>query len=214
MSQKLSHVPRPSRCILRSCVVRPHSQWHWPPHVTHHHGHGTSGPSTAGTRIPCRPAGSARQRFAHIHMDSASLVLCRPAAAPVLASLCCRTRACPGPAPILQSPIRRSSHAAARPAAVQRRGRSPVSGPVPSTVTPNLTMMLFGTSLKIYQGQQRPVSSKSTHSRGCVTDFFGARTGSGNVGTSTTHVAQYLSDSVASRNGIFVVLGMRFGYRR
>ena len=121
MSQKLSHVPRPSRCILRSCVVRPHSQWHWPPHVTHHHGHGTSGPSTAGTRIPCRPAGSARQRFAHIHMDSASLVLCRPAAAPVLASLCCRTRACPGPAPILQSPIRRSSHAAARPAAVAGR---------------------------------------------------------------------------------------------
>ena len=34
----------------------------------------------------------------------------------------------PYPAPILQSPIRRSSHAAARPAAIQRRGRSPIIG--------------------------------------------------------------------------------------
>ena len=39
---------------------------------------------------------------------------------------------CPCPAPILQSPIpnRSSPHCAARPAAVQRRGRSPVGGPV------------------------------------------------------------------------------------
>ena len=38
----------------------------------------------------------------------------------------------PSPAPILQSPIRRSLHAAARPAAVERRGRSPVASDLPA----------------------------------------------------------------------------------
>ena len=37
----------------------------------------------------------------------------------------------PCPAPIVQSPICRSLHAAARPAAVERRGRSLIGGPVP-----------------------------------------------------------------------------------
>ena len=39
----------------------------------------------------------------------------------------------------MQSPIRRASYGAFRPAAVQRRGRAPVGGPVPSLATPDRT---------------------------------------------------------------------------
>ena len=72
------------------------------------------------TNSLARPACSARQRFAYIHRDSASLRYCAPVStcpALVLASFCCRTRPC------RPSPIRRSSHAAARPLYSDADGR-------------------------------------------------------------------------------------------
>ena len=173
---ELSHAPLPSRCTVRSCVLRrtptlglrhlramrlrlkfsagalPGAPAHpaccshlracsvlqhdcfFPPNRCYAHLLGTVAVAMAssrhpsprprclphsGTRIPCPPSGLRPQRFAHILRDSASrgaVLMCSSGPAPVFASLCCRTRACrPCPAPVLQSPIRRSSHAATRP---------------------------------------------------------------------------------------------------
>ena len=61
------------------------------------------------------PAGSDRQRLAHIHRDYASRrPMCSTGPSLFRFSLCCCRRACPCPAPILQSPNRRTSHAARR----------------------------------------------------------------------------------------------------
>ena len=79
-------------------------------------------PPPQAHEFPARPAGSARQRFARIHRDSASLRHCaavqhRSCSCPCVAL---PPHACiPCPAPISRSPIRGYPRAAARPAAVE-----------------------------------------------------------------------------------------------
>ena len=62
----------------------------------------------------------------------------------------CHLHLYPCPTPILQSPIRRCPHAAARPAAVERRSWSPIVGPVPST--PGRTYPFFRSERRLQAG--------------------------------------------------------------
>ena len=169
----------PSRCILRSCVIRPHAHpWpgtpagpgalrhifrRCPPGCAHASGllltppramrcepalcgsmiassrqtghlgtvsvamassrHPSPRPRClphSGTRIPCPPSGLRPPPLrAYIHCNSQAFrpseILCRCAAPVLLFSLLHSAAARPCPAPILQSPIRRSSHVASRP---------------------------------------------------------------------------------------------------
>ena len=68
--------------------------------------------------------------------------------------------------PILRSPIRRLLHAAARPDAIERRGRSPVGGTVPST--PDRTYPFFRSERrpKRRPGEGRARAGRSGNSRG------------------------------------------------
>ena len=87
-------------------------------------------PPPQAHEFPARPAVSAPQCFAHIHRDSASHCAAVQHRATVLLlcllqveSVARRRRAPSCSAPILQSLIRRSSHADARPAAIHDAGR-------------------------------------------------------------------------------------------
>ena len=79
-----AHTTLPRRHTLRACSVPQHDCF-FPARPI------LSWCTKTWTWIPCRRAGSVGQHFAHIHMYCSAVLRRSPL---VLASLCCRTRAC------------------------------------------------------------------------------------------------------------------------
>ena len=126
------------RHALRARLSTLRTAARWPPHVTHRHGHVVS--PTAGTRIPCPPSGLQALRThskGFLSIIPLAAVWHRSSSCPCLtlllhAYLPLSTMSSADPA-VADSPL---SARSALLAALERRGRSLVGGPVPWTEHP------------------------------------------------------------------------------